>query len=174
MKRHQRHHDFQNCEVDSSQVASILETALRAPAVHRNSGLRFVVVDDRADLMKLADAKEHGSSFVAGASLTVVIVGNGLLNECWIEDGAAAMSAMWLHAQDLGLGSDWVQVRGCRLSDGTPSSEVVAGILDIPKGWEVLGCLALGYPVHDAPTLDDDSLAWENVSIGKFTTNEHE
>ena len=169
MRGMRRHHDFKNQEVDPTQVACILESALRAPAVHRDEGLRFVVVDERVDLMKLADAKEHDSSFVAGAAIAIVVVGNALDNECWVEDGCASMTAMWICAHSLQLGGDWVQVRGCRLSDGTPSSEVVAGILDIPDGWEVLGCLALGYPAHDMPPRDDDALAWENVNIGKFS-----
>ena len=165
----QRHHDFLNQEVDPDQVARILEAALRTPAVHPDVGLRFVVVDERIDLMKLADAKEHDSTFVAGAALCLVIVGNALRNECWVEDGAAAATAMWLCAQNLRLGGDWVQVRGCRLSDGTSSSEVVAGILDIPDGWEVLGFLALGHPAHEVPMREVDALAWENVCIGKFS-----
>ena len=93
MRGMRRHHDFKNQEVDPTQVACILESALRAPAVHRDEGLRFVVVDERVDLMKLADAKEHDSSFVAGAAIAIVVVGNALDNECWVEDAGRRLGA---------------------------------------------------------------------------------
>ena len=75
---------------------------------------------------------------------------------------------MQLQAEDMGIASCWVQIRGRRLSDGTKSSEVVRGILDVPEDQEVLCIIAFGKKQNALPPHDDNSLKWENVHLDKF------
>lgn len=162
------HRSYAGGELDAEQVQAILRAALMSPTSRNNRQWQFVVVDDRIDLQKLSDAKEQGASFVKDAALAVAVLGCPAQNDCWVEDGSIAAFAMQLQAEDLGLTSCWVQIRGRRLSDGTKASDVVRGILDIPEDHEVLCLIAFGKKNKDLPPHDEDSLKWENIHPDKF------
>lgn len=160
------HRTFAGGELEPWQVESVLRAALMSPTSRNNRSWRFVVVEDKTDLEKLSDVKEHGSAFVGGAAMAVIVTGRPSLNDCWVEDGSIAAYSMLLQAEDLGLASCWVQVRGRRLSDGTASSDVVRGILSIPEEEEVLCIIAIGRKAQELPPHGDEELKWENVHIG--------
>ena len=162
------HRVFDKGELDGAQVQVVLRSALMSPTSRNNRGWQFVVVDSPADLDKLADVKEQGATFIRDAALAVVVTGCPDRNDCWVEDGSIAAYSMQLQAEDLGLASCWVQVRGRRLSDGTPASDVAKGILDIPEDMEVLCIIAFGRKVKELPPHDDDELKWENVHLEKY------
>ena len=162
------HRCFKRGDVDPDAVQQILRAALLSPTSRNQRSWQFVVVDDKRDLEKLADAKEQGASMLANASLAVVVLGDPSQNDCWVEDGAIAAITMQYQVHELGLASCWVQIRGRRLSDATLSSDVVRGILDIPETYEVLCILAIGCPANDLPPHDEDILPWENVHVGKY------
>ncbi len=159
-------------ELDGEQVQDILRAALLSPTSRNNCSWKFVVVDDQTDLLKLSDVKEHGSEFVKHASLAVVVMGCPSENDCWIEDCSIAAFAMQMQAEDLGLASCWVQIRGRRLSDGTLSSDIVRGILDIPDSQDVLCIIALGKKANTKPPHNEEYLKWENVSLDKYSHKE--
>ncbi len=163
---------FLHAEIDPEQVQMMLRAALLSPTSRNGQSWQFVVVDDRTDLLKLSDVKESGAAFIKDAALAVVVMGNPILNDCWVEDGSIAAISMQYQAEDLGLASCWVQIRGRRLSDGTTSAEVVRGILDIPDELDVLCIVAVGKPLVPLPPHDEDSLKWENVSIGKYNSHD--
>ena len=50
-----------------------------------------------------------------------------------------------LQAEDLGLGSCWVQVRERFTASGMPSGEYVHEVLDIPLQLQVLSVIAIGH-----------------------------
>ena len=159
------HRRFQQTEIEPEQVQKLLRAALMAPTSRGRQLWQFVAVDNKSDLEKLADAKESGASFVKDAALAIVVLGNHELNDCWVEDGSIAAISMQYQAEELGLASCWVQIRGRRLSDGTLSADVVRGILDIPDDLDVLCILAFGKPSNTLPPHDEASLKWENVRL---------
>ena len=123
------------------------------------------MVDNKADIVKMADAKEGGAAFLAGAPLAIVVLGNPDEDECWIEDGSIAAVSMQYQAEELGLGSCWVQMRGRGLSDGTSANDIIHGILSLPEELQVLCVLAIGHPADERPMQNEDRLKWENVII---------
>ena len=159
------HRRFQQTEIEPEQVQKLFRAALMAPTSRGRQLWQFVAVDNKSDLEKLADAKESGASFVKDAALAIVILGNPELNDCWVEDGSIAAISMQYQAEELGLASCWVQIRGRRLSDGTLSADVVRGILDIPDDLDVLCILAFGKPSNILPPHDEALLKWENVRL---------
>ena len=165
-RRSCRHYD--EGDILPDEVQSILMAALLAPTSMNRRAWHFVVVEDKAMLEKLADSKEQGSSFVKDAALAVVVTGNPNDNDCWIEDGSIAATFMQLQAEELGLGTCWVQIRGRRISDGTLSSDIVKGILDIPEDMQVLCIVAIGKKQRPLPSHADDELLWEKVHIDKY------
>ena len=96
------------------------------------------MVDDKEVLKELSHCKEQASSFIADAALAIVVMADPLASDVWIEDASIASIMIQLQAEDLGLGSCWVQVRERFTATGMPSDEFVHGILDIPLQLQIL------------------------------------
>ena len=163
------HRKFTEEEIDANDVKLILRAALMAPTSKGQRAWQFVVVDDKMDLEKLSDAKDMGGQFIKGAPLAVVVLGDPLQNDCWVEDGSIAAISMQYQAEDLGLGSCWVQMRGRGLSDGTTADTVIRGILDIPENLSVLCIIAFGHKADERKPQNEEKLKWENVHVGKWS-----
>ena len=162
------HRKFTEEEIDAEDVKLILRAALMAPTSKGQRGWQFVVVDDKTDLEKLSDAKDMGGQLIKGASLAVVVLGDPMQNDCWVEDGSIAAISMQYQAEELGLGSCWVQMRGRGLSDGTSADTVIRGILDIPENLNVLCVIAIGHKEEERKPQNEEKLKWENVHVGKY------
>lgn len=163
------HRKFTEEEIDAEDVKLILRAALMAPTSKGQRGWQFVMVDDKVDLEKLSDAKDLGGQFIKGAPLTIVVLGDPMQNDCWVEDGSIAAISMQYQAEDLGLGSCWVQMRGRGLSDGTSADTVIRGVLDIPENLNVLCVIAFGHKADERKPQNEDKLKWENVHLGKYS-----
>ena len=162
------HRKFTEQEIDADDVKLILRAALMAPTSKGQRAWQFVVVDDPLDIEKLSDAKDLGSQFMKGAPLAVVVLGDPMQNDCWVEDGSIAAISMQYQAEELGLGSCWVQMRGRGLSDGTSADTVIRGILDIPENMSVLCVIAFGNKADERKPQNEDKLKWENVHVSKW------
>ncbi len=162
------HRKFTAQEVDGEAVRLIMRAALMAPTSKGQRNWQFVVVDDKASLEKLADAKDMGGQFLKDAPLAIAVLGDPLQNDCWIEDGSIAAISMQYQAEALGLGSCWVQMRGRGLADGTTADTVISGILQIPENMSCLCIVAVGYKADERKPQNEDKLKWENVHLNAF------
>ena len=168
VKTRRSHRKFSSEEIAPEAVQLIMRAALMSPTSKSQRAWQFVVVDDKTDIEKLADAKNLGSQFMKGAPLAVVVLGDPMQNDCWVEDGSIAAISMQYQAEELGLGSCWVQMRGRGLDDGTPADEVIRGILDIPASYNVLCVVAFGHYTDERKPQNEDNLKWENVHASKW------
>lgn len=150
----------------------ILQAALLSPTSKNRHSWEFVVVEDKTMLEKLSHCKPTSAAFVAQASIAVVIVGNPLVSDVWIEDGAIAGIVMQLQAEDLNIGSCWVQVRGRNYSETITSDEYINELLNIPFPLEPLCIIAFGKKEKEKPPHDVDKLMWEKVHIEVFKPKE--
>lgn len=162
------HRKFTDEEIDAEDVKLIMRAALMAPTSKGQRAWQFVVVDAPLDIEKLSDAKDLGSQFMKGAPLAVVVLGDPMQNDCWVEDGSIAAISMQYQAEELGLGSCWVQMRGRGLSDGTSADTVIRGILGIPENLSVLCVIAIGHKADERKPQNEDKLKWENVHADKY------
>ncbi|MDD7319234.1 MAG: nitroreductase family protein [Prevotella sp.] len=162
------HRKFTEEEISPEEVRLILRAALMSPTSKGRREWQFVVVDDKTDIEKISDAKSLGSQFIKDAPLVVVVLGDPLTNDCWIEDASIAAISMQYQAEDLGLGSCWVQMRGRGLTDGTSADAVIRGILDIPENLSCLCVLAFGHKADERKPQNEDRLKWENVHVGRY------
>ena len=136
---------FTDEELTQDQVVALMKAALMSPSSKRSNSWQFVAVDDKEVLKELSHCKERASSFIADSALAIVVMADPLASDVWIEDASIASIMIQLQAEDLGLGSCWVQVRERFTATGMPSDEFVHGILVIPllsllsdiKGWNV-------------------------------------
>ena len=150
------------------ETEMILKAALLSPTSKNAHSWQFVVVEDKEMLQKLAHCKPHGSNFVADCALAVVVLGNPLVSDVWVEDASIASFAMQLQAEDMGIGSCWVQVRKRDLDENIAAADYVRDALEIPMPYEVLSIIALGKKQKERRPNDIENLPWENVHIGKF------
>jgi nitroreductase len=168
VKMRRSHRKFTEQEISGDDVKAILRAGLMSPTSKSRRDWQFVVVDDKTDLEKLSDAKDMGGQLIKGAALAIVVLGDPMQNDCWVEDGSIAAISMQYQAEELGLGSCWVQMRGRGLSDGTSADTVIQGILNIPENLSCLCVLAIGHKADERQPQNEDKLKWEQVHLEKY------
>lgn len=168
IKRRRSMRKFTEEELSQDEVVALLKAALMAPSSHRSNGWQFVVVDDKETLKKLSQCKEAGAALIAEAPLAIVVMADPLASDVWIEDASIASILIQLQAEDLGLGSCWVQVRERQAADGTAANDIVHEILDIPLQLQVLSIIAVGHKGMERKPFNEDNLQWEKVHINRY------
>ena len=158
--------------IDASDVKLILEAALLAPTSKNSRPWQFVCVDEKSMLQRLAQCKPAGAMPVERCRLAVVVCADSTLSDPWVEDASIAAAFMQLQAEDLGLGSCWVQVRGRFTADGLPSEEYVQQLLGIPDTISVLCIVTFGHKDEERKPVDPSKLLWEKVHIGSWNNSE--
>lgn len=159
---------FTDEELTQEQVVSLMKAALMAPTSKRSNAWQFVVVDDRDLLKKLSLCKEQSAQFIADAALAIVVAADPLASDVWIEDAAIASIYIQLQAEDLGLGSCWVQVRERFTASGIPSNDYVHEVLDMPLQLQVLSIIAVGHKGMERKPFDESHLQWEKIHLNKY------
>jgi nitroreductase len=123
----------------------------------------FVVVDDTGLLVKLSAAKTHGSTFIKGAPLGIVVCADPERSTVWVEDASIACTYIQLAAESLGLGSCWIQIRE-RMHDQTRTAEAyVSELLHLPKKLKVEAMIAIGYPDEQKAPHPRENLLYAKV-----------
>lgn len=168
IKKRRSTRKFTEEELTQDEVVLLLKAALMSPSSKRSNCWQFVVVDDREMLARLSRCKAHGAELLEGAPLAVVVLADPLASDVWIEDASIASLMIQLEAEDLGLGSCWVQVRERSTAEGVPADEVVRELLDIPLQMQVLSIIAVGHKAVECKPFDEDNLQWEKVHINKY------
>ena len=146
-----------------------MRAALMAPSSKRSNPWQFVVVDNKELLRRLSSCKAQASQFIADAALAIVVAADPLASDVWIEDCAIAASYVQLQAEDLGLGSCWVQVRERFTASGQPSNDYVHEVLDLPLPLQVLCIIAVGHKGMQRKPFNEDHLQWEKVHLNAWT-----
>lgn len=159
---------FTSEQLTQDEVVSLLRAGLMAPSSKGSTPWQFIVIDDKAILQRLSGCKQVGSSFLKDAALAIVVVADPLISDVWIEDAAVATLMIQLQAEDLGLGSCWIQLRERFSPDGTPSNEYVHDVLELPLHLQALSIVALGHKGMERKPFNEDRLQWEKVHINKF------
>lgn len=155
--------------LSGDEVQLILEAALLSPTSKGSRGWEFVVVEDKDMLEKLSVSKPQNAAFIANAALAVVVLGNPLESDVWIEDASIASTNMQLQAEALDIGSCWVQIRDRNFSDVVTSAEYINELLDIPMPLQVLSIISFGRKQKQKNPANLDNLLWEKIHIGKFS-----
>ncbi len=132
--------------VTEEQVQKLLEAAMAAPSANNSQPWHFVVVQDREQLRRLAEAHPYGKMQAEAALSIAVCADPSLSPRYWVQDCSAATENLLLAATALGLGGVWLGVY--------PNQDRVARVrevLGIPEGIEVLCLVAIGHPAEKKP-----------------------
>lgn len=155
-------------EISPENVKQILEAALVAPSSKSKMPCQFVVVENKSTLASLAKCKDFGAKPIEKCSLPVVVTADPLVSDVWVEDASIAAIMMQLQAQDLGLGSCWIQVQERYSEDGSSAEEYVKELLSIPPDIRVLCILSFGHKNEEREPYEQDQCKWEKIHIEKW------
>jgi len=159
---------FRDIEVEKEKVDAIIKNVLLSPSSRSIRPWEFIAVTDKGLLHKLSRCREHGSQFLEGAPLGIVVIADTSKCDVWIEDASIASIIIQLSAQDLGLGSCWIQVRERYNADGRKSEQYIKDILGIPSNYGVECMVAVGYPAEDKKPYDESELLYEKIHNNRF------
>ncbi len=132
--------------IGKENLKKILDAARFAPSAKNIQPYRFILVDDRETLSRLAIACRN-QTFIGEAPLVIVACANpsaayntlgGSGNSAYL-DTAIAMEHLVLAAADLGLGTCWI---------GAFSEGDVKKVLGVPADWRVVALTPLGKPAE--------------------------
>ena len=151
-----------------TDVEQIMRAALMSPTSKNSRNWEFVLVEDKAMLKQLSLSKPTGAVFIENCALAIVILTDPTRSEAHVEDAAIAAAFIQLQAEDLGLGSCWVQVRGRQTASGLDSEQYVRDWLGIPSHLTVGSIVTVGRKAKESKPHSEDKLQWEKLHIGKY------
>lgn len=128
--------------VEPDKITELLKAAMAAPTARNHRGWKFIVVQDRTRLDKLAEMYPN-ASMLRSAPLCIVPVAN---MQTWYyqQDLAAATMNILLAAPALGLGTCWCGINPER-------HPAAAEFFQVPENWWVFALIAVGYPAETKP-----------------------
>lgn len=166
--------NFEKRLVDPAVLKVLLEGALLAPTSRNLKPCHFILVEDPVILERLSGSKAVGSAFLKDAPAGLVILADPERSDVWVEDCANTAAYVQLLAEELGLGSCWIQIR-LRFADreaAVPSAQVVREALAIPESLEPAVIVALGYPAKNREPQERKTLMWDRVYRDRFGNRE--
>jgi len=159
---------FKDNPIEKEKISLLVEAALRSFSSRGINPWQFIVIEDKATLEKLSKAKPHGSSFLKGAVLGIIVCGDTSKSDVWVEDASIASAFIHLAAHDLGLGSCWVQIRKREHNTKKSADTYVKDLLKIPDTMMVESIIAIGYPDEIKKGHSKDSLQFNKVSFNTY------
>ncbi len=125
------------------EINLIMEAGDLAPSSRDLRPVQLIPVRDIPTIRSLASCKDHGAEPLGGATFAVVVTADEDKADTWLEDASIASIMMQLEAEDLGIGSCWIQVR-LRSLGGRPAEDVVRELMGLEDGTRVLSVISFG------------------------------
>ena len=135
---------FKDEKVDKDLLKKIINAGSLAPSSKNKKPVEFIIVENKEILLKLKQCKLKGNIGLNTAPCAVVVIGDSEKSDVWIEDASVAASYLQLEAENLGLGTVWLQIRK-RFNEFDDSEKEVRKLLDIPENYGVLCIIAVGH-----------------------------
>ena len=137
---------FVSRPVEAEKIDALVESAVRTPTSRGRNPWEFIVVTDPDILKRLGSAKEHGSAFLSGAPLAIVVAADTSISDVWTEDCSIAAFTLQLAAEELGLGSCWAQIRLRQHDKEISADDYLKRLLSLPDSFSVECVIGIGYP----------------------------
>jgi nitroreductase len=163
---------FQDKQVEANKIDTMSKAALWSPTSKNNRPWEFIWVSDNQLIQQLAKCKPHGAEFMAGAPLALVIVADPAKSDVWIEDTSIAATLVQMTAENLGLGSCWIQVRLREHNTQTTANEYCKQLLNIPAEMETALILAIGYKQKERKPYTEEQLLFDKIHVNKYASHQ--
>lgn len=159
---------YEDKKIEPEKIEILKEALLRSPSSRNINPWEFIFIDDKGLLQMLSKAKEHGSEFLEGAALGIVICGDEKKSDVWIEDCSLASILVQMVAQSIHLGSCWIQIRN-RMHDRNTTSEVyIRKILQTPEHIRIESIISVGYPAENRAGVPGEKLQYNKIRMNKY------
>ncbi len=154
--------------VSAEAIKELKRVALCAPTSKNCHSAELVFVTNREVINALAHSKDAGASFLEHATLAVVVLGDENKTDVWVEDTSIAATFVQLKAEDLGLGSCWVQMRERGFDDGRKANDIIRKLINAPENMQVECVIGIGHKMATKDAYTDETLDWTRVHDEKF------
>lgn len=168
LKKRRSIRKYKSDKIEKEKIDKMLKAALLSPSSRNKKPWEFIVVDDEKIINQLSNAKVSGSSFVKDAPLAIVIIADKTKTEAWIEDTSIAAIIIQLEAEELGLGSCWIQIRDRKHNENIMSEDYLKDIINIPNNYRAEAIISIGYPDENKKSYDDSDCDFDKVHWNKF------
>ncbi|MFQ5950634.1 MAG: nitroreductase family protein [Candidatus Geothermarchaeales archaeon] len=118
--------------ISKDDLRDILEAGRVSPSAMNSQAWKFIVVDDKENLKKLASLTTSGPH-IADSGLTIALT---------VRRGSWSRFDVGRAAQQMALVA-WSRKIGSGMVGGW--KEEAREFLSVPEGWELVGCMAFGY-----------------------------
>jgi len=152
-------------------ITALREAALRSPTSRGTNPWQFIFSDDPELIARLSRAKTHGSAFLAGAPLVIVVCADESASDVWVEDCSIAATTLHYMATALGLGSCWVQIRNRQHSSTESSEDYLKSILGIPAQIRIVAMVGIGMPAENKPGHPETELLLTRIHHNHYQEN---
>lgn len=125
------------------EMELIMEAGDLAPSSRSRRPVRLIPVVDEGLIRRLAMCKDSGTRALETATFAVIVAADPEVSDVWIEDCSIATIMMQMEAEDLGIGSCWIQIRLRKVGD-TDSEDFVIKEAGLDPGLKVLSIIAFG------------------------------
>ena len=125
------------------EMELIMEAGDLAPSSRSRRPVRLIPVVDEGLIRRLAMCKDSGTRALETATFAVIVAADPKVSDVWIEDCSIATIMMQMEAEDLGIGSCWIQIRLRKVGD-TDSEDFVIREAGLDPGLKVLSLMAFG------------------------------
>ena len=125
------------------EMERIMEAGDLAPSSRSRRPVRLIPVVDEGLIRRLAMCKDSGTRALETATFAVIVAADPKVSDVWIEDCSIATIMMQMEAEDLGIGSCWIQIRLRKVGD-TDSEDFVIREAGLDPGLKVLSIIAFG------------------------------
>lgn len=160
---------YEKKPVEPEKIRYMLKSALFSPTSKGIQSRSIIVADDPQLLSTLSRSKEHGADFLAEAPLAFVVAADTEKAAAWIEDCSIAAITLQYAAEELGLGSCWIQIRRRYTPDGISASEYIKERLSLPDHFEVEAIVSAGHPTESLKPHSDNELPWESIRYNEYS-----
>jgi len=160
---------YEKKPLDKGSIDVMKEALLRSPSSRGINPWTFVFVDNPNVVERLSRSKEHGSAFLRGAPLAIVVCGDETKSDVWVEDCSIASIVAHLTAHSLGLGSCWVQIRKRSHDAGRSSEEYLRELLGLPETIAVECIVGIGRPAETKLPVPADKLQYGKVKRNRYS-----
>jgi nitroreductase len=165
---------YKNRPIENKKMDILIETLVRSPSSRNLNPWEFIIVTNEILLDQLSKSKRHGSEFIKGAPLGIVVCGDPEKSDVWVEDCSIASILVQVVAESLHLGSCWIQIRKRMHSDSMSSESYVRKVLDIPVRLKVESIIAIGYPDEEKIPHDRELLDFNQISYDYYNCKKHD
>ncbi|MGL6198113.1 MAG: nitroreductase family protein [Lachnospiraceae bacterium] len=158
---------FKDQEISREHLQKILQAGLSAPSSRGLQPVDLIVTEDKSLIKKLIDCKSTATKALETAPAAIVLTGDEEKSDTWIEDASIAATYIFLEAESLGLGANWIQFH-LRQGKTKGSEEEVRQLMEIPDQYRVLAVIAFGYKDEEKRPLTIEGLDVKRIHRDQF------